>query len=114
MKTKLPLAFFILCLAGCANETPVQLALDLHNGYDLTVSGLTEARHAGLISDAQKAQIEKVRAPLYASIVALDKAAIADNNTDFKSMLNIAKDQLDALQKWLLAAKAQKANTALK
>lgn len=116
MKTRISLialSMFIM-LAGCGSETPVQLALDAHAAYDVTVSGLTAARQAGKISDAQKASIEKVRAPVYDSILAMDAAAIADNSVGFKAALNEFNAQIVVLKKWLLVAKAQTGTTTLK
>jgi hypothetical protein len=116
MKNRLipaPLLLLVL-LAGCGNETPVQVALDSHAAYDVTLSGLTAARQAGRISDEQKASIEKVRVPLYDSILAMDEAAIADNSTGFKSALKIFDAQIIVLKKWLLTAKAQTPTTPLK
>ncbi len=120
MKTISHLPFvlsLILCmsvLAGCANQTPVKMALEAHAGYDLTMSGLIEARRAGLISDSEKAQIEKVRAPVYDAMVALDKAAIEDNSTGAASALKLFQAELDSLNKYLLTYRAKTAATALK
>ena len=92
----------LLLIVGCASQTPVQTALDLHDTYNVTVSGLTAARKAGLISDSQKAQIEAVRAPVYDAILAVDRAAIADNSTGFASALKQVRALLPSLQKLLL------------
>ncbi len=92
----------LLLLVGCANQTPVQTALDCHATYNITLSGLIDARKAGLISDAQKAQIEAVRAPVYDAILQLDAAAIADNSTGYASALKQVRALLPSFQKFLL------------
>jgi hypothetical protein len=66
------------------------------------MSGLTQARHAGLINDATKAQIEKVRAPAYDAILALDAAALADDPNATKSAYQQFLTFLPALQKYLI------------
>jgi hypothetical protein len=87
---------------GCASQTPTQTALDAHTAYNVVLSGLTEARHAGLISETVKVQIEKVRAPSYDAILALDAAALADDPTASKSAYQRFMQFLPALQKYLI------------
>ncbi len=97
-----PVVLLVALVAGCQNQTPVQTALDSHTAYNVALSGLVDARRAGLINDQQKAQIELVRAPAYDAILAMDSAAIADNKPGFDAALKQFKATLPALQKYLL------------
>lgn len=91
-----------LASGGCANQSPTQTALDAHAAYNVTMSGLIEARRAGLISDAAKVQIEKVRVPVYDAVLAIDAAAIADNSAGTLTALRQFRAVLPALQRVLL------------
>lgn len=92
----------LFVVGGCASQTPTQTALDAHTSYNVAMSGLTQARLAGLISDTGKAQIEKVRAPAYDVILELDKAALADDPATSKSAYQRFMQFLPALQKYLI------------
>lgn len=95
-------AFLMLGAGGCANQSPTQTALDAHTSYNVVMSGLTQARHAGLINDATKAQIEKVRAPAYDLIGVLDDAALHDDPAKSKSAYQQFLAILPTLQRYLL------------
>jgi len=101
----IPLVMLVAFAQGCANQTPAQTALDAHGTYNIVLSGLIDARHAGIITDAQKAQIEAVRAPVYQAIVAMDAAAMADNSAGFEAALKQYRAALPALRDWLLRVK---------
>jgi hypothetical protein len=96
------LAAGLLVLGGCGSQSLPQSALDAHASYNVVMSGLTQARHAGLISDNTKAQIEKVRSPAYDAILALDAAALNDDQSGGSSALAQFRQFLPALQKFLI------------
>jgi hypothetical protein len=96
------LLVLLFAVAGCQSQTPAQVALDAHDSYNVALSGLIQARHAGLINDSTKAQIEKVRVPAYDAILALDAAALNDDPAASKSALVRYRTWLTALQKYLI------------
>jgi hypothetical protein len=102
MKTVLPLIVLAFALAGCANQTPTQTALDAHTSYNVVMSGLTQARNAGLISDGAKVQIEKVRVVAFDAVKALDDAALNDDPAASKSAYDRYMQVLKVLQKYLI------------
>lgn len=99
------ICFLLLC-AGCTSnvQTVTQAAMvtkDVHDVYDLTLSALTELRHAGIIDDETKVQIEKVRLPVYDAINRMDNAVLAGDMSEFTISRQAYNLAIPALRDWL-------------
>lgn len=104
------------CVSGKSGSStqptlqPVVVARDDHDVYDLIVSGLTTLKQMGVLTDADKAQIEPIRKQVYDAIVKMDDAALHKSSAEFFSARQAYDLALPSLREWLVS-KQKKSTT---